>query len=67
MFFCNFPNHEGLVSRDPYMVMQIKLVVIVIVVVAAAAIHSSFSLGSWFIVKKMKLELFEITFSESKA
>ena len=46
VFFCNFPNHEGLVSRDPYMVMQIKLVVIVIVVVAAAAIHSSFSLGS---------------------
>ena len=38
VFFCNFPNHEGLVSRDLYM---IKLFVIVVVVVPA--IHSSFS------------------------
>lgn len=61
VFFCNFPNHEGLVSRDLYMVMEIKLVVVVVDAAAAAvAINSSFSLRSWFIVKKIKLEFFHI-------
>lgn len=56
VFFCNYPNHEGLVSRDLYMVMQIKLVIVIVVfdtfaivdvvVAVNASIHSSFSLRS---------------------